>query len=54
MKPTPAPEVPGSSDWERLSNAVTKVFTVRKEALRKEEERLKKLRAKKKAQEKTD
>ncbi len=47
MKPSPAPEVPGNTDWERLSNAVTKVFTVSKEELLKEEERLKKLRAKK-------
>lgn len=52
MKPSPAPEVPGNTDWERLDNAVRKVFTVPREALLKEEARLKKLRDKKKAQNK--
>ena len=46
MKPLPAPEVPGNNDWERLDNAVRKVFGVSKEALLKEEERLKSLRPK--------
>lgn len=48
MKPLPAPEVPGNNDWERFDNAVRKVFSVPKEALFKEEERLKLLRPERK------
>jgi hypothetical protein len=48
MKPAPAPNVPGNTEAERMSNAVKKVFSVSKEAYLKEEARLKKLRARKK------
>lgn len=33
MKPPPVPAVPGASDAERMSNALTKVLTVDKAAL---------------------
>lgn len=49
MKPLPAPNIPGNTDWERFDNAVRKAFSVPKEALLKEDARLKKLRIKKKA-----
>jgi hypothetical protein len=48
MKPAPAPNVPGNTEAERMSNAVKKVFSVSKEAYLKEEARLKKLRERKK------
>jgi hypothetical protein len=53
MKPQPPPEVPGSTDAERMDNAVRKLFTVSKEDYLKEEERLKKLRERKKRIKKT-
>lgn len=37
MKPLPAPEVPGATDAERMSNAVKLLFTASKEAFAKEE-----------------
>jgi len=37
MKPLPAPDVPGDSPSERLSNALRMVLTVSKEDLLKEE-----------------
>lgn len=37
MKPIPAPEVPGNTPWEKLDNAVRKVFTVSKDDLLKAE-----------------
>jgi hypothetical protein len=49
MKHSPPPDVPGNTPWEKLDNAVRTVFTVPKEKLLKEEARLKKLRAKKRA-----
>jgi hypothetical protein len=48
MKPAPAPHVPGNTEAERMSNAVKKLFSVSKEAYLKEEERLKRARARKK------
>jgi hypothetical protein len=48
MKPSPAPSIPGNTDWERLDNAVRAVFKVPKEALLKEEARLKRQRERKK------
>ena len=44
MKPQPAPKVPGRTPSEKLSNALRMVLTVPKEALLKEEARLKKER----------
>jgi hypothetical protein len=53
MKPQPAPKVPGKTPWERLDSAVRTVFTVPKEAVLKEEARLKCLRQKQRAKKKT-
>jgi hypothetical protein len=53
MKPAPAPNVPGNTEAERMSNAVKKVFSVSKEAYLKEEARLKRVRARKKRAKKT-
>jgi hypothetical protein len=39
MKPLPAPEVPGNTEWERFDNAFRKIITVPKEAFVKEEAR---------------
>ncbi len=36
MKPRPAPEVPGNTEWERFDNAVSMVLAVPKEAFLKE------------------
>lgn len=38
MKPLPAPNVPGKTDFERFDNAVRQVLTVSKEELLKREE----------------
>jgi hypothetical protein len=46
MKPQPA-RVRGNTTWEKLDHAVRTIFTVSKEALLKEEARLKKAREKK-------
>jgi hypothetical protein len=48
MNPLPAPQVPGSTEWERFDNAVRKVFSVPAEAIQREKERMDKLKAKKK------
>jgi hypothetical protein len=48
MKPLPALHVSGNTDAERMDNAVRKFFSVPKEAYLQEEERLKKLRERKK------
>jgi hypothetical protein len=48
MKPLPAPNVPGSTDWERFDNAVRKVFSVPSEAIKKERERMEGAREKRK------
>ena len=47
MKPSPAPNVTGSSDAERMSNALRMVLTVPKEAILKAEAELKQERKKK-------
>jgi hypothetical protein len=39
MKPLPAPNVPGKTEFERFDNAVRQVLTVSKEDLLKMEER---------------
>jgi hypothetical protein len=49
MKPQPAPNVPGETEWERFDNAFRKIITVPKEAFLKEETRLKCAREKKQA-----
>lgn len=48
MKPSPAPDVPGNTPWERLDSAVRTIFTVPKGAFVKKEARQKKRREKKK------
>lgn len=42
MKPEPAPYVPGNTESERFSNAVSRMFTVSKADLLKREEKWKK------------
>jgi hypothetical protein len=39
MKPLPAPNVPGKTEYERFDNAVRKVLTVSKEELLRREQR---------------
>lgn len=39
MKPLPAPNVPGKTEFERFDNAVRQVLTVSKEELLKREQR---------------
>jgi hypothetical protein len=46
MKPLPAPNVPGNTEAERMSNALRKVLTVSKADLLKEEAKWKRARAK--------
>jgi hypothetical protein len=48
MKPSPAPDVPGNTPWERLDSAVRTIFSVPKDAFLKKEARLKRQREKKK------
>jgi hypothetical protein len=48
MKPLPAPHVPGNTEAERMSNALTKVLSVSKADLLKEEAKWKKARERKK------
>jgi len=49
MKPPPAPNVPGKTEFERFDNAVRQIFTVSKDDLLKKEaeEKRKKERKKK-------
>jgi hypothetical protein len=42
MKPLPAPNVPGKTEFERFDNAMRQVLTVSKEELLKREQREKK------------
>jgi hypothetical protein len=44
MKPLPAPQVPGKSEFERFDNAMRQVLSVSKEELLKREAREKKMR----------
>jgi hypothetical protein len=39
MKPLPAPDVPGKTEFERFDNAVRQVLTVSKDELLKQEQR---------------
>jgi hypothetical protein len=47
MKPLPAPNVPGKTDFERFDNAVRQVLSVPKEQLLKQEAREKRTRDRK-------
>ena len=49
MKPSPPPDVPGATEWERFDNAVGKLLSVPTEAYLKEEARLKRAREAKRA-----
>jgi hypothetical protein len=49
MKPTPAPNVEGKTAWEKLDRAFRTVLRVPKEALLKEEAKIKQRRQKKRA-----
>jgi hypothetical protein len=49
MKPSPAPNVPGNTNAERMSNALSMVLKVSKEDLLKKEARVKKVNDKKRA-----
>jgi hypothetical protein len=49
MKPQPAPNVPGDTDAERMSNALRAVLTVSKTDLLKREVQLKRKRDRKRA-----
>lgn len=53
MKPAPAPDLPGTTEFERFDNAVRTVFSVSKKDLLKAEEEWKRDRAKKKQAKKT-
>ena len=48
MKPLPAPNVPGTTDFERFDNAFRAVLTVSKEELLKREQKWKAARDRKK------
>jgi hypothetical protein len=47
MKPAPAPNVPGNTEFKRFDNAVSKLFSVPKEAFLRAEAKLKRRREKK-------
>ena len=53
MKPEPAPQVPGNTEFERFDNAVRKMFTVSKKDVMREEAKQKRARARKKQAKKT-
>ena len=48
MKPLPAPHVPGDTEAERFSNAVSKMFSVSRDELKKREAKWKRAQARKK------
>jgi hypothetical protein len=52
-KPLPAPNVPGNTEAERMSNALRAVLTVPKKDLLKKEARLKRANEKKRAKKPT-
>jgi hypothetical protein len=52
MKPEPAPSVPGNTEAERMSNALSMVLTVSKKDLLKKEARLRRSNALKKSRKK--
>jgi hypothetical protein len=50
MKPLPAPNVPGKTEFERFDNAMRQVFTVSKDDLLKKEAKDKRKKERKKEQ----
>ena len=48
MKPAPAPNIPGDTEAERFSNAVSRIFSVSKDELLKREAKWKRAQARKK------
>jgi hypothetical protein len=53
LKPAPAPNVPGKTEFERFDNAVTKLLSIPKKAFLREEDKLKRRREKKRAAKKS-
>jgi len=53
MKPAPAPNVRGNTEFERFDNAVTKLLSVPKEAFLRAEAKLKRRRENKRAAKKS-
>lgn len=53
MKPAPAPNVPGKTEWERFDNAVGKLLSVPKEAYLREDAKWKAKNRRKRAKAKT-
>jgi hypothetical protein len=49
IKPAPPPEVPGSTEAERMDNALRLIFSVPRDAYLKQEARLKRARARERA-----
>jgi hypothetical protein len=49
MRPLPAPNVPGDTEADRMSNALRRVLMISKSDLLKKESRLKRARARKRA-----
>jgi hypothetical protein len=47
MKPAPAPDVPGNTEFERFDNAVRKMFTVSKEDVVRDERKQLRARSRK-------
>ena len=52
MKPQPAPNVPGDTEFERFDNVVRHVLTISKEQIVKAEEKWKKAKAKERSDKK--
>lgn len=48
MKPAPAPNVPGDTEAERFSNAVSRMFSISKDELVKREAKWKRAQARRK------
>jgi hypothetical protein len=48
MKPLPPPDVPGSTPWEKMDNAMKMILKVPKEAVLKQEAKEKRRRERKK------
>lgn len=49
MKPTPAPDVPGNTPWEKLDSAIRRVLGVSKDEMLKREARARRKRERKRA-----
>ena len=54
MKPAPAPEVPGNTEFERFDHAVRKMFAVSKEDVVREEQKQQQARTRKRRAKKAE